>query len=272
LVWSYHPSCTAEEIRQVLADTAEDLDTAGRDNRTGYGLVKAQDAVDYLDANGCNGSTNPPPSGDNELTKGVAETGLSGAQGSEVFYTIEVPAGATDLNFDISGGSGDADLYVRYGAAPTTSTYDCRPYVGGNTENCEFASPQAGTYHVMVRAYSAYSNLSLVADYTDGSTNPPVNDTLNESGLSGNRNSTQYFTLEVPAGRSSVSIQMSGGSGDADLYVRYGSQPTTSTYDCRPYKNGNSETCTLNAQAGTYHIMLRGYRAYSGVTLTGSSN
>ena len=29
---------------------------------------------------------------------------------------------------------------------------------------------------------------------------------------------------------------MSGGTGDADLYVRAGSKPTTSTYDCRPYK------------------------------------
>ena len=124
----------------------------------------------------------------------------------------------------------------------------------------------------MIRGYSSYSNTSLTADYTDAGSNPPVNDTINESNLSGAQGSTQYFTLEVPAGRSSVSVSISGGSGDADLYVRYGSQPTTSTYDCRPYRNGNSETCTLSAQEGTYHIMLRGYRAYSGVTLTGSSN
>lgn len=273
LAWSFHPSCTAAEVRTALGASAEDLDVAGRDDRTGFGLVKTQAAIDYL-AQSCGGSNPPPPppSGDGELSKGVAETNLSGAQGSETFYTFEVPAGATDLNFDMAGGSGDADLYVQFGSAPTTSSYDCRPYVGGNTENCAFASPQAGTYHVMVRAYSAYSGVSLVADYTDGGTNPPVNDTLSESNLSGNRNSTQYFTLEVPAGRSTVTVEMAGGSGDADLYVRFGSDPTTSTYDCRPYKNGNNESCTLNAQAGTYYIMLRGYRAYSGVTLNGSSN
>lgn len=271
LVWSYHSSCTAEEIRQVLKDTAQDLDVAGRDDKTGYGLVKAQAALDALDANGCDGSSNPPPSGDNELTKGVAVTDLSGAQGSEVYYTFEVPAGATDLNFDISGGSGDADLYVQYGSQPTTSSYDCRPYIGGNTENCNFASPQAGTYHVMIRGYQAYSGLSLVADYVDGGSEP-INDTLSESNLSGASGSTQYFTLEVPAGRSSVSVVMSGGTGDADLYVRYGSEPTTSTYDCRPYRYGNDETCTLNAQEGTYHIMIRGYNSFSGVSLEGSSN
>ncbi|WP_223669946.1 S8 family serine peptidase [Kangiella shandongensis] len=270
LVWSHHPSCTAAEIRQVLKDTALDIDVAGRDNRTGYGLVKAQAAVDYLDANGCAGGTEPPSSG-NELSKGVAETNLSGAQGSEVFYTFEVPAGATDLNFDMSGGSGDADLYVKFGSQPTTSDYDCRPWKSGNTENCNFASPQEGTYHVMIRGYSSYSGVSLVADYTDGGSDP-VNDTLSESNLSGAKSSEQFFTLDVPAGRSTVDIVMSGGSGDADLYVKFGSQPTTSSYDCRPYKYGNEETCTLNAQEGTYHIMIRGYSSYSGVSLQGSSN
>ena len=33
-----------------------------------------------------------------------------------------------------------------------------------------------------------------------------------------------------------------GGTGDGDLYVRFGSQPTTSAYDCRPYASGNAET------------------------------
>jgi len=110
----------------------------------------------------------PPPPPSNILDKGVVVSGLSGATGSEVNYTMDVPAGATNLNFDISGGTGDADLYVRFGAAPTTTTYDCRPYRSGNTENCNFANPSAGTYHVMLRAYSSYSGVSLVGDYTAG--------------------------------------------------------------------------------------------------------
>ena len=59
-----------------------------------------------------------------------------------------------------------------------------------------------------------------------------------------------------------------GGSGDGDLYVRYGSQPTTSSYDCRPYRWGNDESCSIsNPQAGTWYISIRGYNSYSGVTL-----
>ena len=42
-------------------------------------------------------------------------------------------------------------------------------------------------------------------------------------------------------------------------------------YTCRPYKNGNAETCTFtNPAAGTYWVMLNAYAAYSGVTLTGT--
>lgn len=110
-----------------------------------------------------------PQPGDGTLSNGVAETGLSGASGSQVFYTLEVPAGASDLSFVLSGGSGDADLYVKYGSAPTTSSYDCRPYIGGNNETCNISNVQAGTYHVMVRGYSSYSGASLTGSYTEPS-------------------------------------------------------------------------------------------------------
>lgn len=54
LVWSYHPQCTAADIRKALAKTATDIDVAGKDNRTGHGLVNAVAAKEYLDL-GCNG-------------------------------------------------------------------------------------------------------------------------------------------------------------------------------------------------------------------------
>ena len=62
---------------------------------------------------------------------------------------------------------------------------------------------------------------------------------------------------------------VSGGSGDADLYVRKGSNPTSSAYACRPYLSGNNETCTLPAATGeTWYVGLYAYRSYSAVTLT----
>ncbi|QTL36393.1 PKD domain-containing protein [Pseudoalteromonas viridis] len=104
------------------------------------------------------------PGGEDQLQKGVAKTDLSAARGEMTYFYFDVPAGATNITFDISGGSGDADLYVRKGEQPTTSTYDCRPYRWGNTENCT-RNDGAGRYWVGIRAYNAYSGLSLVANY-----------------------------------------------------------------------------------------------------------
>ena len=99
----------------------------------------------------------------------------------------------------------------------------------------------------------------------------PINRT--ESNVSVASGSWTRFTQDLTAGYSSLDVTISGGTGDADLYVKFGSQSTTSSYDCRPYKNGNSETCTFtNPQAGTWYIDLRGYNAASGVTLSISAN
>lgn len=264
LLYAVDSGITPAEVESILKSTARSF--PGTCSSCGTGIVDAAAAV--AAASG----TTPPPGGDGVLEKGVPETGLSGSTGNEQRFTLEVPAGASDLTFTISGGSGDADLYTRFGSAPTTSSYDCRPWLNGNNETCTVSAPSAGTYHVMVRAYSTYSGVTLVADYTAGSGGGEA-DSIDISGISGARNSWQETTLDVPAGQSQLVVQISGGSGDADLYVRYGSSPTTSTYDCRPYRNGNNETCTFNnPTAGTWYIRLRGYSAYSGVRLQASSN
>src|SRR5690606_30300109 len=106
--------------------------------------------------------------GDGVLEKGVPVTGLSGSSGQSLAFTLEVPAGATGLGFTMSGGSGDADPDVKAGGAPTDTSYDCRPYKYGNNESCSFASPSAGSWHVRIKGYSAFSGVALVGDYATG--------------------------------------------------------------------------------------------------------
>lgn len=205
------------------------------------------------------------------LTKGVTVTGLSAATGSEIVYTMAVPAGATNLTFNLSGGTGDADMYVKFGSAPTDSSYDCRPYKSGNAESCSFASPSAGTYYVRLKAYSAFSGVSLVGDYTAGGGGGGGTTTVNLPSVAKGSWSSTYL-LDVAAGKTAT-ISIAGGTGDADLYVRAGSAPTTSSYTCRPYKTGNAETCTLTPTGNTtYYIRVYAYSAFSGVTLTYGTN
>jgi len=52
-------------------------------------------------------------------------------------------------------GEGDADLYVRAGAAPTAAEFDCRPYRAGSVEACDVTLTAPAAVHVMVRGSSA---------------------------------------------------------------------------------------------------------------------
>ncbi|MBV6803408.1 S8 family serine peptidase [Xanthomonas campestris pv. lawsoniae] len=78
------------------------------------------------------------------------------------------------------------------------------------------------------------------------------------------------YTITVPAGSGTLTVTTSGGSGDADLYVRAGSAPTDTVYACRPYLDGNAETCNITSPSGTYYVRIKAYSTFSGVTLTAS--
>jgi pseudolysin/vibriolysin len=207
-----------------------------------------------------------------ELQNNVAVSGVSAATGGDNDYFITVPSGATNLVMSISGGTGDADLYTKAGSAPTTSSYDCRPYKTGNSESCTVASPVAGKYYLKVHGYAAYSGVTVKASYTTGGgggggTGGSVSLPTVTTG-----NFSTTYTQAVAAGQTAT-FAISGGTGDADLYVKAGSAPTTSSYNCRPYKTGNNESCTFTpSSATTYYIKVRAYQTFSGVTLTTTVN
>jgi len=209
--------------------------------------------------------------GDTQLQNGVAVTNLSGAVNAQQFFFIAVPAGQTTLTVQMSGGTGDADMYVRFGSHPTTATWDCRPFINGNNETCTFSNPAAGNWFIMLNGFAAYSGVTLKATYTATvDTTPVLTNNVPVTNISGASGSQQFWKLTVPAGQTRVVFQISGGTGDADLYVRRGARPTTATWDCRPFINGNNETCTINSPvAADYFVMLNGFAAFSGVTLVG---
>ncbi|AUI88134.1 alkaline serine protease [Vibrio azureus] len=85
--------------------------------------------------------------------------------------------------------------------------------------------------------------------------------------LSAPKGEQQFFYVDLVKG-TTLNVLMIGGNGDADMYLKFGDKPTKQTWDCRPYKLGNRETCTINnSETGRYHIMLNAYSDYSGVSL-----
>lgn len=107
-------------------------------------------------------NTDPDSGAGSQLRNNVPTSPFAGGIGDEKTFTFTLTSPVQNLSFVLSGGSGDADLYVRFGKnAPTTATYDCRPYSSGNSEKCDFKSPQLGTYSVMIKGYKAYSRVVL---------------------------------------------------------------------------------------------------------------
>ncbi len=71
----------------------------------------------------------------------------------------------------------------------------------------------------------------------------------------------RFVTPTLKAGRYLFEIS---GDEDADLYVRIGHEPTTRSFDCRPYLNGSDEQCTVEiATPAPVHVMVRGWNASS---------
>ncbi|NLI47529.1 MAG: peptidase M4 [Acidobacteria bacterium] len=308
------------------------------------------------------------------LTNGQTVSGLGASTGTMLMYKIAVPSGQTSLVVTTSGGTGDADLYVKRGAQPTTSSYDARGYTSGNAETVTISNPVAGDFYIGVYAYATFASVSLKATYTGSTTTPDFSlavspstlsvaqgasgtatatttvsggfnsavaltasgvpsgatatfsptsiaapgsgtSTLTIAGgtatagtytvtltgtgggltktatlsltittggggnvltngvpvsnLSGSTGTMLMYTIAVPSGQTSLVVKTSGGTGDADLYVKRGAAPTTSSYDARGYTSGNAETVTIsNPVAGTFYVGVYGYSAFSGVTLT----
>ncbi|MBQ4836424.1 PKD domain-containing protein [Pseudoalteromonas luteoviolacea] len=91
--------------------------------------------------------------------------------------------------------------------------------------------------------------------------------------VSGGAKEAIYFFYEVKNTEKSLTISISGGQGDADLYVRRAVHPTNTEFDCRPYKNGNAESCEItDIRTGLYYVMLYGHKSFTDVALTATQD
>jgi hypothetical protein len=59
------------------------------------------------------------------------------------------------------GGTGDADLYVRKGSAPTMDQYDCRPYGSTSVEECPVDLAAGEKLFWMVHGYATSSSVTV---------------------------------------------------------------------------------------------------------------
>ena len=87
------------------------------------------------------------------------------ARGQSVRYQPLDLAPGSVLDVALTG-TGDADLYIQLGAAPTTRSFACRPFLDSSNESCRLQIPSAGaSAYIVVRGYTDAS-YQLVVSYT----------------------------------------------------------------------------------------------------------
>lgn len=90
----------------------------------------------------------------------------------------------------------------------------------------------------------------------------PLTNKVAVTGVSGGE---KLYSFEAVAGKT-LTIMTYGGSGDVSLHVKRGAEPTTTDFDAKSTRGGNSETVRFTAPvAGTYYIKLSG--TYAGLSV-----
>lgn len=184
-------------------------------------------------------------------------------------FTVGASGGSSAV-IETDGASGDTELWL-YGPNSSTTqiAYD-DDNGNGAFSRITRASLAAGTYYAKVMEYGNNATIGAYTFKASWGEGGPIalSNGQTVSGLSGVQGSTRYYQISVPSGQTALAVKISGGTGDCDLYLRYASVPTLTEYNARPYLSGTLELVTQPLPAtGTWYIMLRGYSAYSGVSL-----
>lgn len=182
----------------------------------------------------------------------IQTTGLSPAVLGEP-YTAQLTA---------TGGSGSYTWTVITGSLPDGLTLSTSGLVSGTPTTEGGASFTVQVVDDASAVHTRGFTIVVAAEIGELVSHVPI------TGLAGEAGSVRYYTIDVPPGTTQLSISISGGTGDVDLYVRHDALPQEFVYDCRPLRQGNEETCVRTyPDIGRWYVMLRGYIAYADVTL-----
>ncbi|MDW5417612.1 M28 family metallopeptidase [Iodobacter sp. CM08] len=131
------------------------------------------------------------------------------------------------------------------------------PYI--HTANDTYANSGNQAQHAL--KFSKMALAFMVELGSDGPAGPgPVDKVENFSGKLALGQQQSYGPFKVGAG-GNISATLSG-TGDADLYLKKGSAPTTSTFDCKSDGPNSTENCALNISANAdVYLLLNGYAA-----------
>ncbi|MDA0648286.1 MAG: lectin-like protein [archaeon] len=160
-----------------------------------------------------------------ELFPGVEYGPMSGYDGLDQFFKINVPTGTERLEVDLFDGVGEAELFMRHESAPTPTTFDISSNAPGAGDKIGFNDPTPGVWYILLDSEYVFSGVSIVADFKaryiwsyDGT---PIELFNNEeiAGIEAPKGEELFFFLEVENPGEYLKISTYGGEGTLSFEV-----------------------------------------------------
>ncbi|HSG09379.1 MAG TPA: CARDB domain-containing protein [Longimicrobiales bacterium] len=90
-------------------------------------------------------------------------TGLGAVEDTELLYRLDLPGAANNLTVELSGGTGDVDLFLEAGSRPSNRDdyNDCQSGSPTTVERCQLAGVTAGSYYILLHAFTTFSGTTM---------------------------------------------------------------------------------------------------------------
>lgn len=100
-------------------------------------------------------------------------SGVGAPKDTELLYRVDLPAGGKNLTVELSGGTGDVDLFVMPGTRPSDRDgyTACQSGSPTTVERCQVSPASAGSYHILLHAFSTFSGTTMKI-FLDGESLP----------------------------------------------------------------------------------------------------
>ncbi len=213
-----------------------------------YGLKRAGDVTTAA----C--STIPPP----------------GSDATSVCWNFSNPQGQPGTNSNTCNADSGGPLLVDFGSGPRVAGVTS----GGSSASC---LPDDHSYDANVFTYRSFIQTQGGADlaHTSCGAGPqvggPGTTVLTSSGTVSSGSPQGTYSFQVTSGTTLLRVAMNAvdDGSDFDLYVKFGSPPTTTVYDCGRFGSNQYGMCEFAAPAaGTWNVLVQRYSGSGTYQLT----
>ena len=194
-----------------------------------------------------------------------------GSDTTSVCWNFSNPVGAPGSNSNTCNADSGGPLFVDLGDGPRIAGLTS----GGSSSSC---LPDDHSYDASVYTYRGFIQTAGGADLANTHCGdvPQVGEAgavvLTDSGVLGSGNPEGTYTFDVGGGTTLMRVAMNAvdnGGSDYDLYVKFGSAPTTTDYDCGRFGPNQFGVCEFpSPSVGTWHVLVNRFSGSGTYQLT----